>query len=239
MAECADEPIRDVLTAERADFVSTRDRRAAELGRGGDDEKAERVRALRKPSVALWSLLVLARERPATLDALADAIAGVRAALGGRGEPRAAQDELQTRLREVIAEARSLARDHGERVSNATAERIAGIVRASVSSADVLDLLRRGVLTEEPETDGFASLEGMPSAPRRASSTVSTTKQAQAAEERRRKRETKAVERRLTAARRDAEAARRRADAAVADAERAEAEVQEIEAELASLRQAV
>src|SRR5262245_34678106 len=101
MAERADDTIRDVLATERADFVATRDARATELRRSGQAEEAETVRSLRKPSVALWSLLVLSRDRPAALDALAEAIAGVSASLAGRGEPRAAQEKLQTRLRET------------------------------------------------------------------------------------------------------------------------------------------
>jgi hypothetical protein len=239
MAESADDAVRDVLTAERSQFVPTRDERVAELRREDRSEDADRVRALRKPSVALWAVLVLARERRATLDALAKAITAVRAALGGRGEPRAAQDELQTRLRAAIAEARALAAERGERVSDATGDRIASIFRASISSPDVLDQLRRGVLTEEPEDGGFAALEGLTSAARSTSRSTGATKRSRAAEDRRRQQEVRALERRLETARRNADAARRQADTAVAEAERADAEVDAIAAELTRARDAV
>jgi hypothetical protein len=239
MAESADHVVRDVLTVERSKFVATRRMRAAELRAGGRTGEADRVAALRKPSVALWAALVLARERPAMLDGLAEAIAGVRAALGGGGEPGAVQDELRARLRDVIGEARSLATDAGERVSDATAERIASILRASISSPDLLDQLRRGVLTDEPEPAGFASLEGLASGTRLTSRSASARRRSETAEARRRQREVKALERRLESARRTAEAARRRAKTAVNEAERAQAEVDAIEAELVSLRDGV
>ena len=236
MSAAAEAVIREVLGCERAGFVATRNALERELRAAGDDEAADRVAALRKPSVALWALIRVARDSPDVLEELATSIGRVRTALGGEGDPREAQEALQQSLRATVQEAESLAADAGERVTRATADRITAVLRAAIASETVLELLRAGLLVEEPEAEGgFTAIEGVqPRAKRR-----SEPRGPSAHERRKLERELRTLERKVDAARRRAADAGAEARAAADEAAAAEAEAEELAAELDRARGAV
>ncbi len=84
------------------DFVAARDELAKELIATGDMDEAKRVKSLRKPTVAAWTLNRLARERPELMAALVDAHARLRSA-DSASEMRAASDARMASIQQIVA----------------------------------------------------------------------------------------------------------------------------------------
>lgn len=143
------------------EFTGARDALARRLRAEGDKAGAERVRALRRPSPALWAVNGLARTEPGAIAALLQAAEGLRSAQGRllAGEPGAEMQRSVQAHRDAVAElaeaGRRMLEEAGRPATPAMMERI----RRTLHSASLLEearpLLAEGRLTGEVPVLGF------------------------------------------------------------------------------------
>jgi hypothetical protein len=158
------------------EFTAARNELATRLRKAGQADAAERVRTLRKPSVAIWTVNRLARRHPDEIEELVENGQGLRdaqaKALRGTGADavREATAAERASLRKVTRLAEELLTEEGRPATAATLERIASTLRAAAVDPDAAGLLTAGRLPDEVESSGFAALAAMappPSATRR------------------------------------------------------------------------
>ena len=147
------------------DFVPERAAVAKRLRGEGEREAAKRVTALRKPSVAAWTINQLVRSRTKDVAAFTKAADGLRAAqtalLEGHGSPadlrsaRAAERKAVGRLIEVARGLFPGGREPGE----STLERIGATLHAAAADESVRDEVLSGRLLRERESSGFGDLD--------------------------------------------------------------------------------
>jgi hypothetical protein len=147
------------------DFVPERAAVAKRLRSEGDREMAKRVTALRKPSVAAWTINQLVRSRAKDVAAFTKAADGLRAAQGalleGHGSPvdlrtaRAAERKAVARLIEVARGLFPGGREPGE----STLERIGATLHAAAADEAIRDDVLSGWLLRERESSGFGDLD--------------------------------------------------------------------------------
>jgi hypothetical protein len=213
------------------EFPAARDEIAKRLRAEGARELADEVKQLRKPTVAVWLVNRLAREREVDLRRLlnaGEALPKAQASGDAESFSKARSDE-QHALERLAGAARELARQEG--VGAAAADRATQTLRAASLTPEGREQLKLGRLTEELEPPGFEALAGMPSAPRKAKRPAPPRKDTKAARDRVQK--AKAEERELAAAAREL---RKQADQAEAEAEAAAKRREEAETELERLK---
>lgn len=149
----AEDAIAELFEVPPQEFTRRRNALAKELKERGDKEAAERVGALKRPTLPLWAVNQLSRRDRETVDELI----GVQRELAEAGGP----DELQrgsARRRRLVGElterARDLLLDAGLSASSQTIERIRSTLLA-VNTPEEEQLLRRGRLERELEASGF------------------------------------------------------------------------------------
>jgi hypothetical protein len=201
------------------EFTAARDEAAKRLRADGRRELADEVKRLRKPTLAVWLVNRLARERALDVKRLLKAGEALAASQsGGTAEEFAeARREEQHALERLAAAARELAEREG--AGAAIVERAVQTMRAASLGAEGRELLERGRLTEELEPPGFDALTGLAPAP----PTKRTTSRPK---ERRgeRRRELEAARERVKELRAAERERRKDAREAAKQAERAEAE---------------
>ncbi|WP_149180392.1 hypothetical protein [Streptomyces sp. TRM49041] len=121
-----------------AEFTAARDRRALEARTAGDRELAERIRGLRRPTLAAWASNLLVRARPDEVRSLVALGEGLRRAhqnLDGAGlrELGRQQHVLVAALAE---EAQRLAAAAGERVAGAAREQVEATLHAALADPE-------------------------------------------------------------------------------------------------------
>jgi len=176
------------------DFVPERAAVAKRLRGEGEREAAKRVTALRKPSVAAWTINQLVRSRTKDVAAFTKAADGLRAAQGalleGHGSPadlrsaRAAERKAVGRLIEVARGLFPGGREPGE----STLERIGATLHAAAADEAIRDEVLSGRLLRERESSGFGDLDvelaaAVPTKPRRKRERESDDAAARAQEE--------------------------------------------------------
>jgi len=206
-----------------SEFTAARDEIAKQLRAEGERERADEVKQLRKPTVAVWLVNRLAREREVDVKRLLKAGEALAKAQTS-AEARRNEQHALTRL---AGAARELAAESG--VGTQAADRAIQTLRAASLTEDGRKLLGQGRLTEELEPPGFEALAGLPMPARPAKRPAPRHKDNRKLREARdRVQKLKAEERELAtvarAAMRDAERAER--DAAAASKRRAEAEAE-------------
>ncbi len=152
---------RDLYALDPEDFVAARDALAARLRKDGDAAGAAAVKALRRPTVSVWLLNLLARSMPELVDRAGELGAALREAqdraLGGgdgsalrelAGRRRALVDDV---VRGVVAVAAQRDRD----VTAATRDAVATAVEASLADEGMLAEWGAGMLREVGEAGGF------------------------------------------------------------------------------------
>jgi hypothetical protein len=233
-----------------AEFTAARNDLVRRLKKANQADAAERVQALRKPTIPVWAINQLARQQPADVEALAKASDELREAQqasladGDRERLRAATTSERDALRQITQRANQLLEAAGQRPTAAVLERVAATARSAAIDPRGRELLAAGMLAEELESSGFAAFEGM-QIPARRKPVPRTTQRPTGAELRRHKERIRKLRERARklagaaseadreAARAEAEAtrARRNADKAQAAAERAQSELEAAEAE--------
>jgi hypothetical protein len=147
-----------------AEFTAARNDLARRLKQAGQDEPAETVKSLRKPTVPLWAVNQLARRRPKQIQALIEAGEQLRKAqeqaLRG-GESSALRDATAAEralLRELTQQGDDLLRETGH---GSAGERIASTLRSAAHDPKGSALLAQGRLNEELQSPGFGAFAGM------------------------------------------------------------------------------
>jgi hypothetical protein len=224
------------------EFTSSRNALARRLKKDGDEDAAEEVAALAKPSVPAWTINQLVRREKSSVRTLLSAAAKLRKAqeralAGGASDAlREAQTEEREALRDLTQRAEAILEEAGRPASRAVVERIRTTLGAAALTEPSRSALKAGRLTGEFEASGFDALAGIKPSPRRAPQQDELAerrqkkverererrrleKKAQELEERAREAERKAEAAEETAeeARELAEESRRAADAAASD----------------------
>ena len=156
------------------EFVAERDALAKRLRSDGDREAADGVKALRKPSAAVWAVNQLARRQQKDYRALLKSGDKLRAAqekvLGGESpeklqEAAAAERELVDRLTE---KGRAVLEVAGHSPTETMIRRVSGTLHAAATRPDLREAAESGRLEHEEETAGFGFdlLSGVPAAPK-------------------------------------------------------------------------
>lgn len=158
------------------DFVSERDALVKRLRADGDREAADRVKALRKPSAAVWAVNQLARRQQKDYRALLEAGDRLREAqeqvLGGESpetlqKAASAERKLVDRLTE---KGRAVLEVAGHSATEAMVRRVSGTLHAAATRPELREAAENGLLEHEEETSGFGFelLSGSPpKAPKR------------------------------------------------------------------------
>jgi hypothetical protein len=150
-------------------FTQARNDLAARLRKAHQTDAAQAVRALRKPTLAVWTANRLARTQPDLVAELVDAGGSLRTvqqrALAGR-EPQAEVTSAAGRERDAVRALLAAARaELGERATPQLLDRLAQTLRAAAIEPDAARVLAAGRLAEELHPVGFGPLEAV--APRR------------------------------------------------------------------------
>ena len=212
------------------EFTSARNELAKRLKADKEQEGAEEVRALPKPSVPAWAVNQLSRSQREGIGKLLDAGAALREAqerlLRGSADAaslRAATARVREAVQRLVDQAPALLAGAGRPAPPAMLERIGRTLQAAAVDEEGRELLKTGRLTEELEPPGFDAFSGFPAAeggrPGHARDELAERRQAQE-ERRRRKRELQQEVRDLERAAREAERDAERAAAAAAAAQR-------------------
>ena len=153
-------------------FVDERNALAKRLRGEGNREAAKRVGALRKPSVAAWTINQLVRSRSGDVAGFARTADGLREAqtelLEGRGAP-ARLREARTEERAAVDRLLELALGlfpGGREPGATTLERIAATLHAAAADEKTREAVLSGRLLTEREPSGFGDLQvELPEAP--------------------------------------------------------------------------
>jgi hypothetical protein len=234
-------------------FTATRNELAERLRADGQGEAAQQVKALRKPTAAVWLVNRLAREDELDVQRLLKAGESMtktqeKVARGQSGEGfLAARREEQRALERLARAARKLADREG--VGSSAIDRATQTLRAAALTEEGRKLLKRGRLTEELQPPGFEALTGLTFAPQpHAQADTAHGQRGTLKEARESLRHLRTQDRELRAAahaaaraadRAEAEAQHKREHAAAAQSEahQASRRVEAAEAELERLRQ--
>ena len=167
-----DEEVRVLAAAQAGDelfglppeeFVAARDELARRLRREGDADAANRVKALRRPSLSAWAVNRLAREPGRALGPLLAAGERLRAAhqaaLAGEGaaQLRSAAKAEREAVAHLVETALELLREAGHPTTDATRDRVAATLHAAAASPEAADLVRNGRLTTDLDPSGFGT----------------------------------------------------------------------------------
>jgi hypothetical protein len=232
------DPIDQLLALPPGEFVNARNRLASELKKT-DGARAAEIKALPKPSPAVWALDRVAQQTPDRIRAFleaSDALEQAQSGTGGSEEGRRAyQSALSTQresLDELVTAARGVLEEARLPTNRAVLERVTNNLRWAVLDDENRRLLESGRLIRDLEPPDFAALVGripvaglpppkrVPTAPLRP---VPPSKDSSASERAEQKR-MEALRARHAAAKEEVTAAReelRRTKAALDEAERA------------------
>ena len=239
MARSLEQELDELYGLPLDEFTAARNELSKRLKREGD-ERAEDVRRLAKPTVAVWALNQLARREPLAVRRLLAAGAALRKALASGGAAFAkAQREEREALQFLTDRARALLEGAGRAAGDATLERIAATLSVAAVDESARAHLKSGRLEAELEPTGFDALAGMKVSPRVAAAADDVAEKRRLTQERERQRRelrnrVRELERAAWAAEQaageaeaDAREKRRAADAARAAADDAAAELDE------------
>ncbi|GGQ08854.1 hypothetical protein [Streptomyces roseolilacinus] len=132
-----------------AEFTAARERHVAQARAAGDRELADRIRALRRPTLAAWASNLLVRTRPDEVRSLVTLGDGLRRA---RRDPDGARlRELDRRRHALVAalvrEARRLTAEAGKEIGDAAREQVEATLRAALADPEAAAEWRAGRLS--------------------------------------------------------------------------------------------
>lgn len=150
-----DEVAEELYAVSRDEFVATRDERVAQAKAGGERDLADRIRALRKPTVAAALLNAVARAHPTEVGELAELGESLRAAqrqLSGKD-----LRSLSKRRRELVSALAARAREHaGRQWGENAAQQVRDSLDAAVVDPDVAADLLGGKMQAAPQASATA-----------------------------------------------------------------------------------
>jgi hypothetical protein len=169
------------------EFTPARNALATRLKSAGQAEASAQVRALRKPSLPVWTVNQLARREPEALGQLVEAGRRLRRAQeeafgGGTGEAvREATAAEREAVRNLTRRAEQILRDEGRPGTRQALDRIASTLRAAAVEPDAAENLARGRLTAEVEAPGFTTVATLAPPPSKRGRPATSDKPNQAA----------------------------------------------------------
>jgi DNA repair exonuclease SbcCD ATPase subunit len=140
------------------DFTPARDAKVKEL-KGTD--LAPRVKALKKPSLAAWVVNLLVRQETGQVEQVLTVGAALReaqAAMSG-DELRALTRQRRQLTAAVTTRARALAREHGQKVTDAVADQVEATLTASMVDEGCAAAVRSGLLVGALSATGVDEVE--------------------------------------------------------------------------------
>jgi hypothetical protein len=143
------------------EFVAARDAAAKGAREDGDRDLADRVKALRKPSVGAWLADKLVRDQPAELDELLDlgqAMREARDALDGE-RLRSMSRQRHPIVRALIERAAALAEQDGQRAPDPARRELETTLDASLADEHAADALRTGRLVRGLASTGLEPVD--------------------------------------------------------------------------------
>ncbi|MEU4646335.1 hypothetical protein [Nocardia fluminea] len=235
-----DDVAGELYTLDPGDFVSTRAERAAQARADGDRDLAKAITALRKPTVAAWTVNLLARHAPREIAALldlGDALRSAQRQLSG-DKLRALGTQRQQVVNAMTKRAAELAAEHDRPANEQVLREVGQTLTAALADPEVGDLVRAGVLPTTVTYDGFgpaglvAITGGKATTPKRASKPRPAPKDTEAERRAQAQQELDDAESGLAAARADRDAAEAAAAQAKSDLDEVETRIAELRAEL-------
>jgi hypothetical protein len=151
-----DEALDRLYAAPLADFTSTRNALAQELGTEG-----AQVKMLKKPNLAAWAVNQLARRHADRIEELFAATDRLRRAQrkvlsGGKGTPlREATDERRRIVDRLTNLAADILTEGGHAAAAATLNAVSSSLMSVAADADAADLVRQGRLTKELQAESI------------------------------------------------------------------------------------
>lgn len=175
-----DDVAGELYALDPGDFVPTRAERAAQARADGDRDLAKAITALRKPTVAAWTVNLLARHAPQEIAALLDLGNALRSAqrqLSG-DKLRTLGAQRQQVVNAMTKRAAELAAEHERPASEQVLREVGQTLTAALADPDVADLVRAGVLPTTVTYDGFGpaglvAITGGKATPKKPRSTTS------------------------------------------------------------------
>ncbi|GAB3089805.1 hypothetical protein [Isoptericola nanjingensis] len=157
LAELLTDVAGELYGLEPAEFVPARAARAAALRDDGEDEAADRVKRLRKPSTAAWVVNLLARADADQVEQVVELGAAFREAQDDLDGKRLRELTRQRRqlVAAVAARARSLAVEAGASVSGAVLAQVEATLTAAMIDADAGRAVRSGLLVGPLQATGI------------------------------------------------------------------------------------
>jgi hypothetical protein len=140
-----------------SEFTAARDQLVKRLRSEGDEERADEVKKLRKPTAGVWLVNQLARERELDVQRLLKAAESLTQSQAKAGAGESSQ-KFRLALEQLARAAREIAEREG--IGASALGKAAETLRAASLSAEGRELLKRGRLTEELEPPGFEALMG-------------------------------------------------------------------------------
>ncbi len=149
-------------------FVAARNELVSGLQASGNRKAASEIKALGRPSVAVWTINQLSRRQPEKVTALLEAGKRLRGSQRGLGGGPDSADELRASahaerqvLRDLIRAAGDILSEADRKDTSSLLGRIESTLHAiATGSGDFGELLRAGRLTKEVDPEGFPSPGG-------------------------------------------------------------------------------
>lgn len=143
-----------------ADFTAARNAAAKTAKADGDRDLAARITALPKPSTAAWVVNQLIRRHPDDVDALLELGADLRAAERARDADRirSLSRERNLRVPALTRQARAVADEAGQAVSDAVETEIENTLTAALATEEFGAAVRSGRLTKALVWAGFGEM---------------------------------------------------------------------------------
>ena len=140
------------------DFTPARDAKAKEL-KGTD--LAKEVKALKKPSLAAWVVNLLVRHETEQVEQVLQVGAALREAQASMSGDDLRQLTRQRRqlTAAVTTQARRLAREHGQKVTDSVAEQVEATLTAAMVDEDCGKAVRSGLLVSALSATGVDAVE--------------------------------------------------------------------------------
>jgi hypothetical protein len=160
MADSLIDIARQLYAVPLAEFTAARNARAKEL-RDTDPELSHNVSALRKASPAAWAVNILVREREeqiGNLFAIGEAMRRAQEDLDRDSLTRTGKQRRDT-VAALIAEARSLAAEGGQKLSVSVVSEIEKTLRAATVDGDAAVAVSTGRLIRSLDASGFEQVD--------------------------------------------------------------------------------
>jgi hypothetical protein len=159
-----DDDIGRLYSLPLEEFTAARNKLAAALKKDGEQEAAEQVKSLRKPSLSAWAVNQLARKERMQVRSLVTSAERLREAQAGllRGgeaeELRASVERQREVVGALVKRAKELLREAGHPTTAATLERIRDTLTAVASDEEGGQLVQEGRLETDLDPAGFGPM---------------------------------------------------------------------------------